>query len=653
MDNTRLIPPFHPLAADRIPEWGAAVLSDVTPEFVDRLDAGVGDLLTVRLHVPATAPVRAVEIRRIRDGAHHRVAMDHDGDGRWRGTLAVDGEGPLHWHFILQTDRGPYFYTQLGMHSVPPTEDHDFVHLPAATVPEWVAGAVFYQIFPDRFAKGDPNAGRRPAEYEFDGGHPLVLDWDQEPLEFADGRCQDFFNGDLEGIRQRLDYLQDLGVTAVYVTPIFAARTTHRYDCIDYRSVDEALGGDAALERLATEMHARGMRLVVDVSINHTGSDHPWFRRAQDDPDSREAAFYYHNDDGSVAFWHGVPTLPQLNYTSTELRDEIWGRPDAVVRRWLRDPWRIDGWRFDVANQTGRRGRDQFGHEIWRAVRRAVKETNPEAWIVGEHWEDAVDYLLGDQWDGAMNYVGCGSPLRRWAGELSRFEHDYPHYPPRSAAAEGGRTFGGRELAQMIVQHGSRLAGAIQHSQLNVLDTHDIHRVHHHREVFSWEIYRGIVMLQFLLPGAPSIWYGDEVGLAGHARSVEGCRYPMEWDPARWDRRFRTLYRTLARLKSGDPAMRTGAFRVIAADDESLVAARISVRHRRAFLLVLNRRADRGTVAFSPGPLVRPGELFGDGGTATFRDVIPRDEDPVVVTPGRVSVPLEARRSRLLRIDYP
>ncbi|HKK49344.1 MAG TPA: glycoside hydrolase family 13 protein [Alkalispirochaeta sp.] len=655
MPAIRTLTPVRLYSADRVPPWADSVLSAVTSEFVEPIAAGVGDLITVRLYCDSTAPVRAVDLRRIRDGSHHRIPMTSQSNGAWEAVVEVDTTAPLSWHFILQSDSGPYFYNQTGVHSIPPTEDHDFTFLPRnrpeGPVPSWPAGAVFYQIFPDRFAQGDPTVGRITGEYAFDGGAPQVLPWDQPPLEFPHGRCQDFFNGDLEGIRRKLDYLQDMGVTAIYVTPIFAARTTHRYDCIDYFSVDPALGGDEALARLTEEMHHRGMKLVVDVSINHTGSDHPWFHTAQREPQSPESRFYYHNDDGTVALWHGVPTLPQLNYGSEELRRIIWEDTDALVRHWLQPPWKIDGWRFDVANQTARRGADQLGHEVWRNVRRAVKETNPEAWIVGEHWEDDIAYQLGDQWDAAMNYFACGSPLRRWAGELTRFEHDAPHYPPVAAADHGGRSFSGIELAHMVVQHYSRLPGQIQHAQLNVLDTHDIHRFHHHSRAFDWEIYRGIVILQFLLPGAPNIWYGDEVGLGGHAESVEGCRFPMQWDETAWDPHFRALYRSLSHRKANDPVLHNGAFAILAADDAQVVAARISPRRGRALVVVLNKSEHAEIVSFSTVML------------AGAHPVISVEEDPVGLDAVEcsaavshedtaITVELPPRRSRLLRVEF-
>lgn len=637
--------------------WTDGVVAGSHPPFVAPPRPDPGEPARVAIRIPHGAPIVGIDARTLCDGASCRTPMERlvvgDADAWWYATIATEGMRAVQWHFVLYTPDGPYFCNQSGVHSVPPTEDHDFVLLPGASVPEWVAGAVFYQIYPDRFYDGNPDVGRRAGEYRFDGGEPIVMNWEDTPLEFDAGRCQDFFNGDLDGIRRKLDYLEDLGVTALYVTPIFAARTTHRYDCIDYFSVDAALGGDDALAALTTALHERGMRLVVDVSINHTGSDHPWFH---DHPE-----YYYRDPDGTVAYWFGVPTLPQLNYGSPALQAVIWGDPDALVRHWLVPPFEIDGWRFDVGNMTARRGADQRGHDVWRAVRRAVKATKADAWIVGEHWEDNIDYLLGDQWDGAMNYFGCALPIRRWLGEITRFEHRGADFPPSRMP----RAVSGRELMQMIQQHYARLPGEIAVSQLNVLDTHDIHRVHHHSAIFDWERYRGAVMLQFLLPGAPSIWYGDEVGIPGHADSVEGCRFPMEWRSDRWDRRFRALYRGLARLASRDAVLARGTMHYLAADDTHLAVARVGWNEGYAWVLILNRAEGDAEYRCALGPL-SPGvgaqveelvlDAAGSNGDGPNGDgpnenaLVPARDITVDHELRTFTVPLPARRSRLVRV---
>ncbi len=617
--------------------WQDSLHSDVNREYVSDPNPSLGDRVRVRLKVWKEAPLRGVDLRAILSGCSSRRPMRRIREGErfawWEAELPIEHREMIHWHFVCHAEEGHLFYNRSGVHRFNPTEDHDWTLLPEFDGADWVKDAVFYQIFPDRFHNGDPSIGRRSGEYEYDGGCPRVMDWRDTPLEYPEGRCLDFFNGDLSGIEQKLDYLADLGITALYLNPIFCAKTTHRYDCTDYLHVDEALGGDAALARLTAAAHAKGIRVVLDVSVNHTGSEHPWYRAAHADPDAPEAAHYYPDGRGGFACWCDVPTLPQLNYRNPEVRDLVWQQERALVRHWLRPPWQIDGWRFDVGNMTGRRKSDQFGHLIWRGVRKAVKAERPDAYIVGEHWEDAISYQLGDQWDGAMNYFACGSPLRRWAGERVCIESEAPGFPARS-----GRACSGHELEAMIRQHLDRLPCQHVGLQMNVLDTHDIHRLHH-GPAFDWDIYRGVVMLQFLLPGAPNLWYGDEVGLAGHAKSVEGCRYPMEWREDRWDQGFRELYRTLAHLKRKEPVLREGGYRFLFTEESQLAFARVG--GGTAYVAVLNRAPEISRIEL-------PLHLLGICDHA--EEVFDGRRFPVV--DGVLGLALAPRENLLLRFSY-
>lgn len=566
--------------------WKDSIHSEVNKMYMSNPSPKMGEEVSISFRVFKDSPIRSAEIRALICGHSERISMNRSESDElfdwWSGKLTINQEEMIHWHFLLHTEEGEYFYTRRALETVNPTEDHDFTLLPAFDNPQWVNTAVFYQIFPDRFRNGNPGCNRKSGEYEYDGGKPIAMEWTDEPLEFPEGRCMDFFNGDLDGIIEKIPYLKDLGVTAIFINPIFKANTAHRYDCTDYFHVDEALGGDEALARLTDALHKEGMKLVVDVSINHTGSDHVWYKKARQDSESREARYYFSDGKGGFKCWWDVPTLPQLNYDAPELIETIIDGDDSLVKHWLRAPWNIDGWRFDVGNQVARRDDRQLGFHVWQKVRQSVKEENPQAYMVGEHWEDAISYQMGDMWDGTMNYFACGSPLRRWAGEAVRFEAEGPDYPPRYS-----REFSGYELEQMIRQHYDRVPSQMTGLHLNVLDTHDIHRFHHHNELFDWDVYTGMVALQFLLPGAPNIWYGDEVGLAGHAHSVEGCRYPMEWREEKWDSRFVKLYKTLANLKKEEEVLHWGGYKVLHRDDSSFVFARFD-RHK-AYMAILNK----------------------------------------------------------------
>lgn len=637
--------------------WTDTIHSEVNADFVSNPFPALGERIEIRLQMAADAPVDRVRVRSVMSGMHPIDEMERLPD---EGRFAVYAiaititERRLGYHFVLEAEGRDRYFTRRGLFDYPPTEDHDFVILADFENPGWVASSVFYQIFPDRFARGPAALGGEPAdgarlaadvhaeaapashavrehEYEFDGHPARSMAWEEAPLEFAEGHCLDFFGGDLPGIESKIDYLRDLGVTALYLNPIFDGRTTHRYDCTDYFSVDPHLGGDQALVSLSAALHAADMRLMLDVSINHTGIEHVWFRAAERDRSAPENAYYYRNADGTFVFWWDVPTLPQLNYGNPDLRRVVWEDPDALVRYWLKAPFLIDAWRFDVAAQVGKRGADDYCHEVWREVRRAVKEEKRDAYIIGEHWEDNISYHLGDQWDGAMNYFASARPLRLWCGERDRFLVSQFGVPPEEAAPISGVA-----LREMIEQHYARLPNQIAFLAFNLLDSHDIHRFHH-SPAFSWELYRGIVMLLFALPGAPSIYYGDEVGIDGHATSIEGCRFPFPWQSERWNESFRALYRTLAHLKRESAALHYGSYRFLLAENDVVVFARFT--RAEAVIVVVNRRGTAGTLAIPLGPVA----AF-DGRDAF--DGRPCRSDGAVLT-----VDLDARESRVLRGD--
>ena len=597
--------------------WGQSIFSEVNDEFVSNPYPAMGETIAVRLRVLKQAPVEQVLLRDIRDGVSRRRAMQLVHRDGMFATYALDltVDSPrVQYSFELKTDTGYLFYTRRRVTRFHQTEDADFVILADMDNPDWVPGAVFYQIFPDRFRRGDHYGQHAVAdgEYVFDGHSTQALQWGAVPPEFSAGHCLDFFNGDLDGVTEAISYLKDLGVTAIYLNPIFSAKTNHRYDCIDYFSVDPHLGGDDAFIRLLDALHREGMRCIVDVSINHTGKDHPWFLAASAAGGSAEADFYYRQSDASdFIYWMDIPTLPQLNYGSSELRRIIWEGRDSLVRRYLDPPYSMDGWRFDVANEVGRCGRDQFCHEIWQGVRRAVKATDPKAYIIGEHWEDHIDYVLGDQWDGAMNYFGSGRLLRSWMGEEDRFLNEAWGHSPRR-----GEVITGTELAEAITGHLSRIPNQLVFREFNLIDSHDTPRLHNNSEVFQWELYRGVIMFLFMLPGAVSYFYGDEVGLGGHVHSVEGARYAMQWDPEKQDLRFLELYRKMGRLKQSEKALAAGGWKFLYHDEYVCVISRFY--RERCFVMILNRSPEARFIEIPVFPigLTACEELFsGERGT--------------------------------------
>jgi len=511
----------------------------------------------------------------------------------------------LFWYFVLFSSDRSYYYSRKGITASPPSLYDSFYLMPDIVPVSWVGSSTCYQIFPDRFKEGDSAIGATDGQYSFDGGTVQTREFSEKPLPFEEGRCLDFFNGDLKGIEASISHFKALGVNVLYLNPIGVSRTTHRYDCCDFFHVDEKLGGDEAFLSLTKKLHEEGIRIVVDISLNHTGTEHPWLKRAQEDRESEEASFYYFNDDGTVACWEDVPTLPQLNYTSKKLRELLYKGEDSVLTKFLKEPYLQDGWRLDVAPVLGRRGEDQLCEEVWREVRDAVKAENDQAYLVGEDWVDASPFLQGDMWDGTMNYFGSSRPLRSWMGETDRFiSEGWGHNPQPT------RAYTGVELAQALESQLASLPSQMHPMQMNLLDSHDTTRLHATPNQFDFAIYSGCVMLMYLLPGMPNLYYGDEIGLDGPYGSVEDSRYPMQWDNATWDMRFYELYASLGDLrKRYEKMLQASSHTILACDEHSLVFARYD--RETAVLCVLNKNEESSTLRI-PNTMLGVTEVLGE-----------------------------------------
>lgn len=559
--------------------------SEWSQDYVSPLLPRLGDKLRLRLRHPTHLAVEAVWLRTIKDGGDTRLPMSRlRTEGKfiwWEAALEVR-EPRIQYSFLVRLLDQYYFITRRSITRYAPTEDHDWVVLVDFDFPDWVPESVFYQIFPDRFRKGDPSIGVRTDEYSFASGRTVAMSWDRPPLDYQTGRCLDFFNGDLEGIRQSIPYFRELGVNALYLNPIFEARTTHRYDCTDYFNVDHHLGGNRALVRLMKSLHRSRIKAILDVSINHVGQEHPWVRRAIADRRNPERDMFYF-EGGKIVGWMGNPLLPQLNYKNKQVRKTVWGR-HGLVRFWLKKPFRIDGWRFDVGNNTARRGPFQQGNKVFARVRRAVKKVNPRAYIIGEHWTDNISYHLSDQWDGAMNYFASLRPIRAFLGERDRFIQEERYQ------AEWTEPLSGAEAAAMIEQHFSRLPNPLQFLQFNLLGSHDIHRLHHSNPNLADSLYQAAFAFLFCLPGVPCIYYGDEVGISGGPRTNEECRYPMNWNRESWNLQRFEFFKNIIALRRKSLALQKGAWAFV--HTEESIMALLRWHGSEAVLMVFNRSVE-------------------------------------------------------------
>ncbi len=485
--------------------------------------------------------------------------------------------------FTIERNDSIYYFSKLGFSSAHPSDRDCFNILVGLEVPSWVSNSTCYQIFPDRFRNGNENNNVKTGEYYFDGSYSKEMSFNQEPLDFEEGRCLDFFNGDLKGVELSLAYLKSLGINCIYLNPIGVSKTTHRYDCCDFFSVDSKLGGDEALISLINEAHKLSIKVIVDISINHTGIDHPWFKKALEDNASKEAKYYYIDEDNNVTFWQGVKTLPQLNYNNQELRDLMYRGKNSVIKKYLKSPFYQDGWRFDVADEVGRKGEDQFNEEIWREVRESIKEENPNAYILAESWIDSSDHLQGDQWDATMNYFGSSRPIRRWMGEEDRFTCLNWGHSPRKV-----NQYNANDLQVALTSQLNSIPEQLVQFQMNLIDSHDTPRLHNNAEIFEFNTYQSSVMLMYSLPGMPSVYYGDEIGIAGKMGSVEMSRYPMLWDEDKWNKDFHTLYKMLGKFRQEyKDVLYLGAFRLLNINENIFVMVRYN--EDKVIFVILNK----------------------------------------------------------------
>src|SRR5581483_1019906 len=363
-------------------DWTKSVHHDGSPYYVMGEADQIGAVLTLRMRADEDAPIERVFLRTIPNGEQRIQEMrpTHVGEvARWWEIELKLHTPRTNYRFFIDASDGSYWLSAAGITRHAPTDAADFKILANYQNPTWVQESIFYQIFPDRFYDGDPSNNVRSGEYDCHGQPVIARAWGERPRPHSETGACEFFGGDLQGIAQKLDYLQDLGVTALYLTPIFSALTNHKYDVVDYKQVDPHFGGETALVALRAALDARGMRLMLDIVPNHSGSSNAWFLNAQADAASETADFYtFYQHPETYEEFMGVHNLPKLNYRSHLLRQHMYAAPDAVMRYWLKPPFRIDGWRIDVANMVGRQNEIQLGHKVGRRIRRAVKAEKPD-----------------------------------------------------------------------------------------------------------------------------------------------------------------------------------------------------------------------------------------------------------------------------------
>nr|1WZL_A Chain A, Alpha-amylase II [Thermoactinomyces vulgaris]1WZL_B Chain B, Alpha-amylase II [Thermoactinomyces vulgaris] len=419
------------------------------------------------------------------------------------------------------------------------------------TTPEWAKEAVIYQIFPERFANGDPS-----------NDPPGTEQWAKD----ARPRHDSFYGGDLKGVIDRLPYLEELGVTALYFTPIFASPSHHKYDTADYLAIDPQFGDLPTFRRLVDEAHRRGIKIILDAVFNHAGDQFFAFRDVLQKGEQSRYKDWFFIEDFPVSktsrtnyetFAVQVPAMPKLRTENPEVKEYLFD----VARFWMEQG--IDGWRLDVANEVD--------HAFWREFRRLVKSLNPDALIVGEIWHDASGWLMGDQFDSVMNYLFRESVIRFFAtGEIHAERFD-------------------AELTRARMLYPEQAAQGLW----NLLDSHDTER-------FLTSCggneakFRLAVLFQMTYLGTPLIYYGDEIGMAG--ATDPDCLRPMIWEEKEQNRGLFEFYKELIRLRHRLASLTRGNVRSWHADKQANLYAFVRTVQDQHVGVVLNNRGEKQTV---------------------------------------------------------
>lgn len=415
------------------------------------------------------------------------------------------------------------------------------------TTPDWVKDAIFYQIFPDRFAFSERVS--KPANLQ---------PWDAPPTYHG------FKGGDLFGVLEKLDYLEDLGVTAIYFNPIFSSASNHRYHTHDYHSVDPLLGGDKAFKALLDGAHARGLRIILDGVFNHASRGFFQFNHLLEAKEESPYRDWFHVHDWPLnayqeslrpnyAAWWGLHALPKFNTDNPLVREFLW---DVGVH-WLQQG--IDGWRLDVPSEIDD---DLF----WQEFRRRCKSVNPDAYIVGELWGDATRWLKGDQFDAQMNYPFTRAAFGFFGGHNLN-QTDTVHTGLGYIEPCDGIQFGST-LQDLHQKYPSEIVQA----QMNMLGSHDTPRL---VTVANNDLstVRLMFLCQMTIAGAPNIYYGDEIALPG-ARDPD-CRRSFPWNNREtWNTDLLRDVRRYIALRRDHVALRRGDFKVLHANDQIVVYAR-------------------------------------------------------------------------------
>ena len=610
----------------------AALFSDESANYQTPFEPELGEQVTIKFRTA----VNNVDYVFLICGSH-KVCMEKaytEGAFDYYTYTIPPLDGPVRYYFEIRTGNQRCFYNSLGV-SKNLQEYNSFGIVPGFKTPDWAKGAIMYQIFTDRFCNGDTSNDVEDREYIYinEGVHK-VTDWNKCP-DSMDVRA--FYGGDIQGIWDKLDYLQELGVDVLYLNPIFVSPSNHKYDIQDYDYIDPHYGvvvedggeclpeGDndnfhaskyiqrvvnkknleasnAFFAGFVEEVHRRGMKIILDGVFNHCGSFNKWLDRerlyetsedyekgAYISADSPYRSFFKFNNEHDWPYnefydgWSGHNTLPKLNYEqSPKLKEYIM----YIARKWLEPPYCVDGWRLDVASDLG--FTEEYNHEFWREFRRTVKEVNPNALILAEHYGNANRWLQGDQWDTLMNYDAFMEPLTWFLTGMEKHSDEY-----REDMYGNAEAFKNAMMHHMANFYAPSLQTAMNelsnhdHSRFLTRTNHRVGRIHTlgsdaASEGVNKGVFREAVIVQMTWVGAPTLYYGDEAGVCGFTDPDNRRTYPWGQE----DQELISFHKEAICIRKENPVLTHGSTKFLALDYQFLSYGRFSEKEQ--IIVVLN-----------------------------------------------------------------
>lgn len=661
-----------------------ALFCDGTAGYVTPSEPKKNAMVSLRFR---TAKDDAVRVCLVTDGGRYEMQKEDTIGGF--DFYSIDwrlGEKPFRYCFEIQDREQVCYYNRCGV-AGEIVEFYDFRIVPGFSTPDWAKGAVMYQIYTDRFYNGDKGNDVETNEYYYIGGYSKkVTDWNKYPDKMG---VREFYGGDLQGVMDKLDYLQELGVEVLYFNPLFVSPSNHKYDIQDYDYIDPHYGvivsdgGEVLPEgvtdnsqatkykkrtadlknleasnqffiRFVEEIHRRGMKIILDGVFNHCGSFNKWMDRERiyEDQEDYAPGAYISKDSPYHSYfrfrenapenwpynsrydgWWGHDTLPKLNYEDSKKLEEYIL---SVGRKWVSPPFNADGWRLDVAADLGRS--NEYNHSFWKKFREVVKEANPEAIILAEHYGDPSEWLQGDEWDTVMNYDAFMEPVTWFLTGMEKHSD---------------------EMRQELLGNAENFVGAISHHMsnmltpsllvsMNELSNHDhsrfltrtnhmVGRVEHlgpeaANAYVNEAVMREGVVMQMTWIGAPTVYYGDEAGVCGFTDPDNRRTYPWGHE----NQKLLSFHKEMIRIHKEHEALRTGSVHMLMWKENVLAYGRFL--NDEQVVVIINNRSELTEITVPVWKAEVPAKCrmkrliysYMEGYTAEYEEYIVQDGNLVV-----------------------